>query len=102
MRSLPPKARSARSLERSADKLAHDFAGSAIDAADAGISPDPRDRIFVHIARPAVELQRRIAGLPLHLGIPILDRKSVGQGKSVSVRVYPGGRRINTKKICLK
>src|SRR3546814_7709186 len=45
------KARSARSLERSADKLAHDIAGSAIDAADAGISPDPRDRIFVHIAR---------------------------------------------------
>ena len=63
-------------LETPPNELAHDFAGAAIDAADARIAPDPGDRIFVHISRSAVELQRGVAGFPLHFGVPIFARCS--------------------------
>src|SRR3546814_15501219 len=46
------------------------------------------------------EISTKIKTLTMHLDIAVLDRKSVVQGKSVSVRVDLGGRRIiKTKKI---
>src|SRR3546814_2191397 len=78
----PLRAKDVRSRERAAvvppalkaasDQLAHDLACSAVNPADARVAPDACDRILIHIAGPAVELQRGVARLPLHLGVPIL------------------------------
>src|SRR3546814_15891390 len=47
----------------------------------------------LHLCGPSVEIQRR-----LQYCLPHLDRKSVVEGKGVSVSVVPGGRRIFKKK----
>src|SRR3546814_17913033 len=43
------------------------------------------------------EAVRSVSSRPVRIGIEQLDRKSVGEGKSVSVRVALGGRRILKK-----
>src|SRR3546814_15824429 len=62
----------------------------------------PIDRRLVERARLSAEeaawLDAYHARVREALGPQLDDRKSVGEGKSVSVRVDPGGRRIITKK----
>src|SRR3546814_15739127 len=48
-----------------ADQLLHDLVGAAIDARHPRPAPGTRDRIFVHIARAAVELEAFVHDLPL-------------------------------------
>jgi len=45
-------------LDRTADHFLHDLVGAAIDARDACVAPQAGDRIFVHIAGAAMELER--------------------------------------------
>src|SRR3546814_20226363 len=59
-----------------------------------------RDLLIVRIAQTRREFQI-VGRLPVDLaecGIGLRDRQSVGEGKSVSVRVERGGRRIMKKK----
>src|SRR3546814_16047100 len=63
------------------DQLLHDLVGAAIDARHPRPAPGTRDRIFVHIARAAVELEAFVHDIPLQFGVPPLRRRSLGRGQ---------------------
>src|SRR3546814_17186414 len=65
----------------------HAFAGFGV--------ADRRLSFLLHFLHAHDALHRQVQGA----GVAELDRKSVVSGKSVSVRVDLGGRRINKKKI---
>src|SRR3546814_9364638 len=60
--------------ERPPDQFLHDLVGAAEDTGDARRAPCAGDRIFVHIARAAEQLQALVHHLPLQLGVPQLRR----------------------------
>src|SRR3546814_5356135 len=64
-----------------ADQLLHDLVGAAIDARHPRPAPGTRDRIFVHIARAAVELEAFVHDIPLQFGVPQLRRRALGRGQ---------------------
>src|SRR3546814_15768396 len=63
------------------------------------------DRIAAHFVHIDGSAQKRVRLAPdpfVERVVPLVDRKSVVSGKSVSVRVDPGGRRIIKHKINVK
>src|SRR3546814_11446097 len=77
--------------------------GHVADEQDSGVAPKFLPQFGGDGAFGIVEIDMSmIGGIGLdHRGYPSLDRKSVVSGKSVSVRVDLGGRRIIKKKILL-
>ena len=63
-----------------ADHFLHDLGSPAVNPLDAGVAPQAGDGVFVHIARPAMQLQRSVDHLPLHLGVPQLGRRRFACG----------------------
>ena len=63
------------------DHFLHDLAGAAVDALHAGVAPQPGDRVLVHVAGAAVQLQARVADLPLQLGVEQLGGRALGGGQ---------------------
>src|SRR5438128_10804756 len=60
------------------DDHLHDLVAARIDAHDASVAVEPRDRIFVHIAVAAEQLQAAVDDLALHLGDPELGHRGGG------------------------
>src|SRR3546814_11757510 len=63
--------------ERPPDQFLHDLVGAAEDTGDARHAPCAGDRIFVHIARAAEQLQALLHHLTLPLGVPQLRRRAL-------------------------
>src|SRR3546814_17199364 len=84
-----------------------DVCSSDLQSAQRGAAEGRRDaaeyvahgpRRLLDVTQPDASLRAgRAAAHPAHLGVAGLGRKSGGQGKSVSVRVALGGRRILKK-----
>ena len=62
-------------LQRPRDQQLHDLVGAAVDFLDPRIHEHPRDRIFLHIAVAAVELQALVRRLHLLLRAPPLRHR---------------------------
>src|SRR3546814_15314365 len=94
------------------DLKREDLRRTLVDAIDAGVAEETLGVIFGEIAGAAIDLDAGIDDAAAHFGCEHLerrglaqdvlarigDRKSVVQGKSVSVRVDLGDRRIINKK----
>src|SRR6478736_2325161 len=74
--------RSRRRSQHARDQYLHDLVGTAEDASDASVLVHAGDRIFVHIAVAAVELQALVDDLALQVGDPILRHRG---GRSVEL-----------------
>src|SRR3954452_6456682 len=61
--------------ERPADDLLHDLGGPAVDARDARVDVGARDRILLHVAVAAVQLQTAVDHPTLELGAPPLRHR---------------------------
>src|SRR5690606_8767367 len=59
-------------LQVPADEQFHDFRSTSVDAADAGVGEDARNRIFAHVAVAAEQLQALVDDAALALGGPQL------------------------------
>src|SRR3546814_10344282 len=55
------------------DDFFHDFAGTTVDALDAGIDEVAADGVFLHVAVAAEELQTFVGDAPLQFGGGELD-----------------------------
>src|SRR5690606_19365522 len=63
------------------DQFLHDLVGAAKDARHARRAPGPGDRIFIHVSRPAEELETLVHHFPLKVGVPQLRRGALFGGK---------------------
>ena len=57
------------------DQQLHDLVGAAIDALDAGVAVHPGDRIFIHIAIAAVQLQAFVDDFSLQVRQPVFRHR---------------------------
>src|SRR3954447_4632986 len=61
--------------EGARDDLLHDLAGPGVDLRDAEVGPRPGDRVLVHVAVPAMQLQALVRDLLGALGAPQLRHR---------------------------
>ncbi|MCO5556213.1 hypothetical protein L7F22_009759 [Adiantum nelumboides] len=68
-----------------ADHLLHDLGGAAVDPGDARVGVGLRDRVLVHVAVPAVQLQAAVDDPALQLGAPVLRLRRVDRRQLAGV-----------------